>query len=160
MQTYRMGLIYGIISCIVLSILSLIPIENLITTRPPSYISYTPPSYLYLWRLSTLTLITIILTLTLLYVHGSRKFYIGILDVQIPFYIVVHYVYLYIMTTLFYGREGILTILPFIYIYGKLIHVDFGQIASIYLVYRVVKHVIIRRRSNEKILKSSTIHNQ
>ncbi len=160
MQTYRMGLIYGIISCIVLSILSLIPVENLITMRPPSYISYTPPSYLYLWRLSTLTLITIILTLILLYVHGSRKFYIGILDVQIPFYIVVHYVYLYIMTTSFYGREGILTILPFIYIYGKLIHVDFGQIALIYLVYRVVKHVIIRRRSSEKILKSSTIHNQ
>ncbi len=139
MRSYRIGLIYGVVSCIIVLLLSLVPIENLILPRPPQYISYTPFSYLYTWRASTIMIILIILTLVLMYVHGSREFYVGILDVQVPAFIVIHYVYLYVMCSVYYYREGSITLLPLVYVYGNMVHIDLGQITAIYVIYRIVK---------------------
>ncbi|NPA99908.1 MAG: hypothetical protein GXO10_00875 [Crenarchaeota archaeon] len=141
MKNYKLGLIYGAITCAITLLICTVPLEALILPRPPPPYYYTPELYQYTWRASTFLLILIILTFSLLYVHGSRRFYIGILDVQVPTYIVIHYTYLLIMEKLYYSKEGPLVILPFTYVYGGLLHIDPGQILSIYLVYRIVKEL-------------------
>ncbi|NPA23058.1 MAG: hypothetical protein GXO23_01995 [Crenarchaeota archaeon] len=141
MRSYITGLIYGAITCAITLLICAVPLEAILLPRPPSPPYYTPELYQYTWRASTFLLILIILTFTLLYIHGSRRFYIGMLDVQVPTYIVIHYIYLITMEKLYYAKEGALTILPFTYMYGGLPHLDLGQIMAIYIIYRVAREI-------------------
>ncbi len=135
------GLIYGAITCAITLLLCAVPLEAVILPRPPPPVYYTPELYQYTWRAATFLLILIILTFTLLYVHGSKRFYIGMLDVQVPTYIAIHYIYLFTMENLYYAKEGALILLPFTYMYGKVLHLDIGQIMAIYIIYRIFREI-------------------
>ena len=130
-----LGLVFGIVSVIVLLIIATVPIENLVHVRPPLR-SYTiSPLYLYSWRLAALSFITLLLTLAVAYVTGGGKFYTGVLIVQSIFFVIAHYAYLYIVSM--YSK---FSIGPLLYYVNGVPHVDLGQITLIVLlVYAVCK---------------------
>ncbi len=128
-RDFRYGIIFGIVSVLILAAICLIPLENLISVRP-NYKSYTIDwCYLYLHRLALFSLILLLLTAVTAYLVGTTDFLKGTMTVQALFFVISHYLYLYKLS-----QVSEFTLRPFVYYVNNIAHLDLGQIVLIVIV--------------------------